>query len=54
MRLARLLPAIALGVAATSPFAADGPARTTLASSDDAAIRDLETRSWVAWKNHDS
>jgi hypothetical protein len=54
MRLARLLPAIALGVAATSPFAADGPARTALASSDDAAIRDLEARSWVAWKSHDS
>ncbi len=54
MRLARLLTAVALASAAGSPFAADAPAQTTLSSSDEASIRDLETRSWVAWKNHDS
>ena len=54
MRLARLLPALALALAATLPFAAEAPAPTTLSSSDETLIRDLEAKSWVAWKNHDA
>ena len=54
MRLARLLPAIVLAMAAASPFAAETPAPATLSSSDETLIRDLEAKSWVAWKNHDA
>ena len=54
MRPTSLLPAVALALAATSPFAAETSAAPTLSASDQASIRDLEARSWVAWKNHDS
>ena len=54
MRLTCLLPALALAMAATSPFAGETPTPTTLSSSDQASIRDLEARSWVAWKSHDA
>ncbi len=51
MRPTRFLPAAVLAFAVTSSVAA-GPA--TLAAADEAEIRDLEAKSWVAWKNHDA
>ncbi len=54
MRLARLLSTVVLAMAASPPFAAETPAPTTLSSSDETLIRELETKSWVAWKNHDA
>ncbi|MCK9686673.1 nuclear transport factor 2 family protein [Scleromatobacter humisilvae] len=54
MRAACLLPAVVLALVATSPLAAETSAAPMLSASDQAAIRDLEARSWVAWKSHDS
>ena len=53
MRPARLLPVIVLAMAAAPLFAADSPAPATLSSSDETLIRDLEAKSWIAWKSHD-
>ena len=49
MRLTRFLPAVALALAAAS-----ASALAALSDSDETLIRDLEARSWVAWKGHDS
>ena len=43
-----------LAAAATNSVDAGSTSAVTLSASDQAAIRDLETRSWVAWKNHDA
>ncbi len=49
MIFARVIQVIVLLLATTYAFALDAPAM-----SDEAAIRELETRSWVAWKDHDA
>ena len=54
MRLTRFLPAVALALAAASAFAAEESALAALSASDETLIRDLEARSWVAWKGHDA
>jgi uncharacterized protein (TIGR02246 family) len=47
MKAKHLLVAGLAALAAASTSAAD-------ASTDEAAVRDLEARSWVAWQNHDA
>ena len=54
MRLTRLLPALALASAVGLSTAAETAAPLALSPSDDVAIRDLEARSWIAWKTHDA
>jgi len=46
MRIASLISIIVLSIAADSLFAIE--------SSDETLIRELEAKSWVAWKNHDA
>jgi hypothetical protein len=48
MKAFSILVALAIAAPATSPATAQ-----SLSASDEAAIRDLEARSWVAWKAHD-
>ena len=54
MTLTRLLALIALALATASPIAAETTNPITLSRSDESTIRELETNSWVAWKNHDA
>jgi hypothetical protein len=54
MSLLRLLAAMALAIAAMSPAAAQSSSQAALSSADESAIRELEARSWIAWKNHDA
>jgi Domain of unknown function (DUF4440) len=54
MSLTRHLVCIALTISTSSLCAAESPSPATLSSSDDATIRELETKSWVAWKGHDA
>ena len=54
MRPARILAAILSSIAATALFAAETSAQTALASSDETLIRELEAKSWVAWKSRDA
>lgn len=53
MSLFRAFAALLLSLAVHCVTAAEPPKNSALASSDDAMIRELETASWVAWKNHD-
>lgn len=48
MTPARLLPVLVFALAATSLRAAE------TSSADEAAVRELEAKSWVAWKGHDA
>jgi hypothetical protein len=50
--LIRSMLMVAALVIATSPLLADEAA--VLSAPDEASIRDLESRSWVAWQNHDA
>jgi hypothetical protein len=45
---------LALLMATTFAGAAESPDPTTLSASDETLIRELEARSWVAWKTHDA
>lgn len=45
---------IILATATTGCVAAGSSGAAPLSASDMSTIRDLETRSWVAWKNHDA
>ena len=49
MNVTALFRAIVFAVATTDAFALDASA-----TSDEATIRELEAKSWVAWKGHDS
>ncbi len=40
-------------IVATLTAAAEPPKSAPPSSIDEASVRDLESRSWVAWKNHD-
>lgn len=48
------LSILSLLMAATSSNAAESPAPGALSATDDALIRELESKSWVAWKAHDA
>jgi hypothetical protein len=50
----RLLAAIPLTLAATLAVAIESSSSGTLSAPDEASIRELEARSWVAWKGHDA
>jgi hypothetical protein len=52
--MSRHLIAILLTIAATPLSAAESSHRVALSSVDDKLIRDLETKSWVAWQGHDA
>ena len=54
MNTLRMALYIVMAAAAANSIAAGSPSAVTLSSGDQTAIRDLETRSWVAWKNHDA
>ena len=43
---------VALAIAAIAGCAVDAP--RTVTPSDEATIREMETKSWVAWKNSDA
>src|SRR5882672_9078815 len=45
---------VLLTIASHALAAPIGDDSIVISSSDEAAIRDLETKSWVAWKAHDA
>jgi hypothetical protein len=53
MTLVRSAALLLLAIA-TGSIAAGPPTPMRLSMSDRTSIRDLETRSWIAWKNHDA
>ena len=54
MSLLRLLAAIPLTIAATSLVTTESSGQVALSSADEILLRELEAKSWVAWKSHDA
>ena len=54
MSLLRLLATVSLTVVAASLIAAESSDLLPLPSADEMQIRELEARSWVAWRSHDA
>jgi Domain of unknown function (DUF4440) len=54
MRSVHFSAAVLLSIAAASLVTAETIGPTVVLPSDEMAIRDLELKSWAAWKNHDA
>lgn len=54
MKADRVLVAALLAIVTSLATAADPPRPAPPAQSDEAIVRELESSSWVAWKNHDT
>jgi hypothetical protein len=49
-----VLIAILVAVVTTLTAAAEPPKSATPSAADELVVRDLESKSWIAWKEHDS
>src|SRR5665811_1232739 len=54
MNAEAILIATLLAVVTTLTAAAERPKSVAPSPADEALVRDLESTSWVAWKNHDA
>jgi hypothetical protein len=54
MKADRVLVAALLAIVTSLATAADPPRTVPPLQSDEAIVRELESSSWVAWKNHDA
>jgi hypothetical protein len=54
MHIKSLLIATFFAIVTTLTAAAEPAKSATPSSTDEALVRDLESKSWIAWKNHDA